>query len=112
MEIKFAFKHMDSSDAIKYYVTEKCERLKKYFNGRISMDWNFEVDKQNHIAHVHLVGNHMDFFGEATTHEMHASVDAALDKIERQIKKKKEIVKDHHYPEIAEAKHSIDGIDE
>lgn len=110
MEIKYAFKHMDSSDAIKHYASEKSEKLKKYFNGKILVDWNFEVDaKKHHIAHVHLVGNHIDYFGEAVTEELHNSIDQALAKVEKQIKKKKEQVKPgHHHPELAAAKHSTE----
>ena len=37
----------------------------------------------------------MDFFGEASTEDFKASIDSALEKIEKQIRKHKEIVKDH-----------------
>lgn len=95
MVIKFSFKQMDSSDALKVYTEEKCEKLKKYFNGKITVNWNFSVDSLNKVAHCHLVGNHMDYFGEAMTEDFHASVDTAVTKIERQLRKHKEIVKDH-----------------
>jgi putative sigma-54 modulation protein len=95
MNLQFSFKHMKASDAIRDYAKEKSERLKKYFNGRITVAWNFSVEKQNRVAHVHLVGNNMDYFGESVSEDMHASVDLVIEKIERQIRKHKEIVKDH-----------------
>lgn len=95
MNISISFKHMDTSDALKAYIEEKTEVLKKYFNGKIHVTWNFSIEHLDRVAHCHLVGNHMDFFGEARTGDFHSSVDEAIDRIERQIRKKKEIVKDH-----------------
>lgn len=95
MNLNISFKHIDPSDALKVYTEEKCERLKKYFDGKINMTWNFTVENLSKIAHCHLVGNNMDYFGEGVTEDFHASVDMALDKIETQIRKHKEKVKDH-----------------
>lgn len=95
MDLQMSFKQMDASDAIKFYTQEKCETLTKYFQGRISVEWIFSVEKDVHIAHCHLMGNNMNYFAQAETQEMHASVDMAIDKIERQIRKHKEVVKDH-----------------
>ena len=96
MDIQLTFKHIGSDDLIKEYATTKSQRLKKYFRGRISVIWNFNIEKQNHIAHCRLVGNQMDYFGEAITDGLQSSIDIVIDKIEKQIKKHKEIVKDHH----------------
>ena len=95
MTVNMSFKQMDASDAIRTYASEKSERLTKYFNGRINVNWNFSVEKQLHVAHCHLIGNNMDYFAQAETESLHASVDTVIDKIERQIRKHKEIVKDH-----------------
>ena len=95
MILNISFKHIDRSEALQVYTTEKCEKLKKYFDGKVHVTWNFSVERQDRIAHCHLVGNNMDYFGEAKTEDFHSAVDLALDKIEKQLKKHKEIVKDH-----------------
>lgn len=95
MNLSVSFKHMDPSDSLKKFIEEKSETLKKYFNGRITVGWNLSAEKQNRIAHCHVSGNHMDFFGEASTEDFKASIDMALEKVEKQIRKHKEIVKDH-----------------
>jgi putative sigma-54 modulation protein len=96
MQIDMTFKHMEASEAVRTYATEKSEKLKKYFDGKVHVTWNFVVEKQEHVAHCHLVGNRMDYFGEARTTEMHASIEDALDKVEKQIRKHKEVVTKHH----------------
>lgn len=95
MFVDIKFKQMDPSEAIKAYAREKTARLEKYFRGRISVTWHLSVESQNHVAHCHVVGNNMDFVGRAATTSLYASIDEAIDKIERQIRKRKEIVKDH-----------------
>ena len=96
MLIQISFKHMKSSDHLKEYANEKSERLKKYFDGKIHITWTLSVEKAGHIAHCHLVGNHMDYFGEGTEENMHAAIDTTIDRIEAQIRKHKEIVTKHH----------------
>ncbi len=95
MVLNMSFKHMDPSNSIKAYTEAKSEKLQKYFRGKISVTWNFCHEKQNRIAHCHLMGNNMDYFGEASTEDFFASIDQAIDKIEKQLRKHKEIVKDH-----------------
>jgi putative sigma-54 modulation protein len=96
MTLNMSFRHMGASNALKAYTEEKSAKLKKYFRGKIHMTWTFTVEKQSRIAHCHMVGNHMDYFGEATTEDFHLAIDQVVDKIERQLRKHKEIVKDHH----------------
>ncbi len=95
MNVQITFKHMQNKPDIKAYAEEKSEKLKKYFNGKVHLTWTFDHLAEGMVAHCHLVGNHIDFFGEATTEDLRASIDGTIDKIERQIRKKKEIVKDH-----------------
>jgi putative sigma-54 modulation protein len=95
MEIQYSFKHMEPSDSLRTYAEEKSGKLAKYFHGKSHVTWNFTVEKQNRIVHCHLVGNHMDYFGEAVTDDFPASIDLALEKIEKQIRRHKEITKDH-----------------
>ncbi|OFZ70541.1 MAG: ribosomal subunit interface protein [Bdellovibrionales bacterium RIFOXYD1_FULL_44_7] len=96
MTLNISFKHLDPTDAIKNYTSEKSEKLRKYFNGKTAISWNFTVEKANHIAHCHLIGNNMNYFGEATTTDLYASIDLAIDKIETQLRKHKEKIKNHH----------------
>lgn len=95
MHLNISFKNMDSSDAMKEFIREKSETLKKYFDGKITVTWTLSAEKLARVAHCHLVGNSMDYFGEESTEDFKASVDLALDKIEKQVRKHKEIVKNH-----------------
>jgi putative sigma-54 modulation protein len=99
MELQMSFRHMESTPSIKAVCEEKSEKLKKLFDGKIHVTWTFSVEKLDQIAHVHVLGSHMDYFGEAKSDDLYHSIDLALDKVERQIRKKKEILtnKLHHH---------------
>lgn len=95
MILNISFRHMESSDSLKEFIELKSKILKKYFRGQISATWSLSIEKQGCIAHCHLVGNNMDYFGESTTQEFKSSIEIALDKIKKQVQRHKEIVKDN-----------------
>lgn len=97
MNIKMTFKHLETSPGVEEIASRKSERLKKYFNGKIGLDWNFSVEKGEHIAHCHLTGNNLDYFAEAKTDSIYSGIDHVVQKLETQLKRKKEKVKDRRY---------------
>ena len=96
MQIKISYKHIESSTAIDEITQKKSEKLKKYFHGKLNLNWNFSVEKQNQIAHCHLTGDHIDFYAEATTSSIYASIDQVVSQLDRQVRKNKELVTNHH----------------
>lgn len=96
MKIQLIYKNHESSDRSKAYIEDKCSRLKKYFEGQISVTWTLSAEHGKKIAHCHLVGHHMDYFGEAEHEGLYEAIDDVIDKIERQVKKHKEKVTRHH----------------
>jgi putative sigma-54 modulation protein len=86
---------MRTSEAIREYAKEKSEKLTKYFSGRINVVWNFSMERELRHAHCHITGNHIDYFAEAKSEDLYASIEMAVAKLDRQVRKHKEVVKDH-----------------
>ncbi len=100
MKIEFSFRHMQTSEAVRLHAAHQSDRLKKYFDGRIHVRWNFVVERgEEHIAHCHVTGSHMDYFAEASSSMMQTSIDECIHRIARQVQKKKEIVKNRLHAE-------------
>jgi putative sigma-54 modulation protein len=95
MNLQITFKHMQASEPLRDYATEKCQRLAKYLHGNFHLVWTFEVKKLVKSAHCHLLGNHIDYFGQGETEDFMASIDEAIERIEKQLRKHKEIVTNH-----------------
>jgi len=93
MLVQLSFKHLEPTESLKNYAREKTGRLEKYFHGKIHVDWHFKTERQNTVARCHLRGNHMDYMAEAATSDPYASIDLAVERMEKQLKKHKEIVK-------------------
>ena len=96
MKVTISYKHLESTPAIDEITHRKSEKLKKYFDGKINLKWNFTVEKKQHIAHCHLTSvDNIDFFAEAQTDSIYSAIDEVESKLEKQIRKKKEMVKTH-----------------
>jgi len=95
MQVDIHFKHVDTSNSLREYATEKSAKFSKYLDGKIHVTWTFDHEHGEFISHCHVVGSHIDFFGEAKADEAYATVDLAIAKVEKQIKKHKEVVTDH-----------------
>ncbi len=112
MILNMSFKHIEPQESVKRYATTKSEKLKKFFRGKISVTWNFTKEKQDWIAHCHLVGNRMDYFSETAAPDLYSSIDLVIDKINKQVKRHKEIVKNHLHRGEHTAESSNDSVSE
>lgn len=95
MNIKISYKHLESTPAIDEMTRKKSEKLNKYFEGNLNLDWNFTVVKHEQIAHCHVTGAHIEFFAEASTDSIYSAIDEVVAHLERQIRKNKELVRNH-----------------
>lgn len=96
MQIAVTFRHMDASEPVRAYVEEKLLRVKKYFDEPIDAQVALSVDKKiRHNVEVTLVAKGVTIKGSEETSDMYAAIDLVVDKIERQLKRYKEKLKDH-----------------
>ncbi|MBI2604869.1 MAG: ribosome-associated translation inhibitor RaiA [Deltaproteobacteria bacterium] len=93
------FKHMDATEALKTHVNEKTAKILKFLKGEVEANWVFYLAGDEHVADLRIQGPRIDYFGQARTENMYHSIDAAIVKIEKQLKKHKEILKDHIHRE-------------
>lgn len=103
MQVNVTFRHMESSEALKGYAIEKTERLAKYLFEPIEIHWVLSVEKIRHIADATITANGTTIKAQEATQDMYSAIDMALDKLEGQVRKHKERMKDHkpHNGEVA-----------
>lgn len=96
MQIAVTFRHMDTSEALRAYVEEKLARVKKYIEEPIDAQVALSVEKKiRHKAEVAITAKGITIKGSEETNDMYAAIDAMVDKIERQLKRYKEKIKNH-----------------
>lgn len=89
MRIAFTFRHVDSSEGIKNYASEKIERLQKYLRSPLDAEVTISLEKHLHRVDVSLNADGRHFAGHEVTEDMYASIDLVLDKIDRQVRESK-----------------------
>ncbi|MBI5642443.1 MAG: ribosome-associated translation inhibitor RaiA [Deltaproteobacteria bacterium] len=102
MRVTVTFRHMESSEALKSYAIEKTDRLSKYLFEPIEVHWVLSVEKIRHKADANIVANGVTIKAVEDTQDMYAAIDMVIEKLEKQVIKHKEKVKDHK-PHNAEA---------
>lgn len=96
MQIAVTFRHMEASEAVRQYLEEKISRVKKYIDEPIDAQAVLSVEKKiRHCAEVTLVAKGITIKGSEETNDMYAAIDGMVDKIERQLKRYKEKIKQH-----------------
>jgi len=101
MQLEITGHHLEVTDSMSTYIREKADRLKRHFDQVMNMHFILAVEKQRHKAEasMHVSGNQI--FADAHADDMYAAIDALIDKLDRQIVKHKEKLKNHHRQEAA-----------
>jgi putative sigma-54 modulation protein len=104
MQTSVTFKNIDSSDHLKSYVMDKLDRFDRLLDNPAEANVVLKVEKFRHIAEISLAGDRMNINGKEETEDMYSAIDMVLDKLEKQIKKGKEKVRERRSKARARAK--------
>ncbi len=96
MKIKFNFKNFEASNHLKEYARERFSKLSKYVpdSENAEVQINMEVEKFRHIVDVTLTGKDTHVSAEEESEDMYSSVDLSRDKLEAQLRKIRDKIKD------------------
>ena len=94
MQTSVTFKNLDSSDHLKSYVADKLDRLDKYLDNPAEANVVLTVEKFRHAAEVNIAGDRLSINGKEETNDMYSAIDMVLDKLEKQIKKNKQKIRE------------------
>ncbi len=86
MNISITFRHMDATEAVKGYATEKVARMQRFLRTplKAQVTLSCQHDRLHHVE-VDIHAGHDHFHAHETSEDMYASIDKVVDKIERQI---------------------------
>lgn len=95
MKTIISFKHIDHTESLDEKIRQKSKKIEKYFEGNTEVHWTCTVKDGCHAADVKVIGPHFEYKATGRSDVMYKSLDVAIAKIEKQVKKKKEIWKDN-----------------
>ena len=103
MQINVLARHGHLSPASQSKISAKVSRLQRYFDRLTALD--VTVDLENHNLPLVEIIAKAEHFHDMVSHETSAdlwrSVDGAVQKLEQQLRKHKEKVRDHKHVETA-----------
>ena len=96
MKCSVTFRHMKASDPIREYAEEKVDKISKLIERGSEAQVVLSVEKHLHVAHIELLTDgSLRMRGIDKSEDMYASIDAAVERIVRQVKRYREKIKSH-----------------
>jgi len=95
MQVNITFRQLEPTDALKSHVQDKVQHIQRYIDSPTEAHAVLRVENLHHHAEITMKAGPFSLRGRARSEDMYASIDAAAEKIERQLKKHKERVRDH-----------------
>ncbi|HMB71822.1 MAG TPA: ribosome-associated translation inhibitor RaiA [bacterium] len=96
MKVNVTARHFDLTPDLKDHAEKKLSKFLKYTDGLLNAHVVLEVEKYRSIAEVFVHGREGDFTGKAESGDMQTSIDGAVEKVEKQIRRTVRRLKERH----------------
>jgi len=113
MQVNITFRHLDPTEALKAHVRDRVEHVQRYVDRPSEAHAVLHVENLDHHAEITVKAGRFLLRGTSKSQDMYASIDAAAEKIERQLKKHKSKLQtfktngNHVEPAAVELRHDI-----
>ena len=97
MQITTTGHPVEVTAALRAYVTEKMQKLERHFDQVSSVNVILNVEKLQHQAEATVKAGGRTIFAADTATDMYASIDNLIDKLDRQVRRYKDRITDHHH---------------
>ncbi|ARG98197.1 ribosome hibernation-promoting factor, HPF/YfiA family [Legionella micdadei] len=95
MQINFTGHNIEITPALRSYAEDKLNKLEKHFDKITSIHVIFDVQKLNQIVEASIMVAKGELHARSESEDMYASIDALIDKLDRQLIKHKEKLQNH-----------------
>ena len=100
MEIQISGHGFEVTKPIETHIHQKLKKIRKHFDHLVTVHVVLKIEKKLHVAEITVHASHHDFFICEKSDDMYATVDKLIHKLDRQIIKHKEKLRDHHSKEM------------
>ncbi|NPC87077.1 ribosome-associated translation inhibitor RaiA, partial [Pyxidicoccus fallax] len=96
MQFNITFRQFGASDSLKEYAREKVERVNRLLDRAGEAHVVLYLERHLHHADITIHSGAWVLRGREKSDDMYASIDLAMDKIERQLRRYRDKLKTHH----------------
>lgn len=111
MQVSVTFRHMEPTEALKEFAAEKVEKIQKYIHTPCDAHVVLSVEKYMHKADILIKAHGVMMRGEEKSEDMYGSIDRAVERIERQVKRYRNKLTSHKPREGAMAKVTLNYLE-
>jgi putative sigma-54 modulation protein len=104
MQLNLTGHHIDITPALRSYVGTKLAKLARHFDNMTDIHCILTVEKLLHKAEATVYLGGGTIHADSAEPDMYAAIDMLVDKLDRQVKKHKEKITDHHAREADKAR--------
>lgn len=96
MKIVSSFKHLEHTPSLDQKIEEKSQKLKKFFEGNFEVQWTCSIiEEGKQKAEIKVIGPQFEYHAAADSDKLYKSLDLVIQKVQRQVNKKKDKWKNH-----------------
>lgn len=100
-DIQITGRHVEVTDPMKDYAMEKISKIERFINRIIDVNVIMDIQKLEHRVEIILTFGGMKITSTASSTDMYASIDKAVDKLAAQLRRYKSKIQDHHAKGLA-----------
>jgi len=90
MRISVVGRNYEVSDAVHHYLEQRLARIRRHFDRVMDVNVVLAAEKYRHRAEININVNNVNMHGDRETGDMYTSIDQAVDKIDRQVRRYKD----------------------
>lgn len=109
-DVQVTGRHVSVTQAMKDYALEKVSKLDKFSDRIIEANVIMDIQKLDHKVEIILKVNNFRIVAAAATTDMYASIDLAVEKMERQLLRYKEKLNNHQSKGVTEVDMNVNVI--
>lgn len=112
MKISVTFRNGEGENWQKTYVEERMQKLKKYLDAPAEAHIIVSVEKFRNTTEINLSSNGWNINAKEEAKDMRIALDRCVDKIEKQLKKQREKIREHKPKSIRRGQEKSSATDE
>ena len=110
MKILITSRHENLSEGLKDHVEDKIRRVERYLGKIREAHVILNFEKKLHVCEVNLYAKYLQLSAKASSRDMYQSIDAALERLEKQAHKQKEKRVERHRAESERVDSVVHGL--
>ncbi len=107
MQLNLTFRNLEPTESLKNHVRETLDRLSKYLDHAGVGQVVLSAERHLYQVDIGLRSGAWQFRGHDKSEDVYVSVEVAVDRLERQIVRMKDRVKQHHAPEAVHHRYEM-----